>query len=356
MLSFMRENISVWRRLAQTDKPVVLYGMGDGADKILNICNVCGIHVADIFASDEYVRGHSFRGYKVLKYSDVKEKYADFTVAVAFAVDYDEMLNRIYSIAQEVETVAPHVPLFNDSLFTPSFLTDNAARLEKVYARLADEQSRRVYADILDFKLSGKISYLKDCTTSRIEDIKQILCPNSTESYLDLGAYRGDTVQEFLSLTGGEYDSVIALEPDPKSFVKLEQFCAENKLERILTLNMGVWKEKSTLNFNNRAGRNSSLASDGRVQVQVDSVDNILAGRVATLIKADVEGAEAEMLEGAAETLRKFAPKLFVSAYHYDSDMFRLPEKILELNPEYKIYFRKHPYIPAWETNILATV
>ena len=38
MLSFIKETVSVWEHLQQTTKPIVLYGMGNGADKIVDWC------------------------------------------------------------------------------------------------------------------------------------------------------------------------------------------------------------------------------------------------------------------------------------------------------------------------------
>ena len=65
----------IWEYLANTDKPIVMYGMGNGADKILNVCNSKNIDIKDFFASDGFVRGHSFHGKRVLSYSETKEKY-----------------------------------------------------------------------------------------------------------------------------------------------------------------------------------------------------------------------------------------------------------------------------------------
>ena len=77
----------LWNYLSQTDKTIVMYGMGNGADKILSVCNRYGINVADFFASDEFVRGQSFHGKVVLKFSDVLEKYGkdNLIVLVSFA-------------------------------------------------------------------------------------------------------------------------------------------------------------------------------------------------------------------------------------------------------------------------------
>ena len=77
MLEFIKEK-NVWDTLKDSDKPLVLYGMGLGAEKIMSELEQRGMRADDIFASDEFVRGHSFKGYKVLRYSEVCEKYKDF--------------------------------------------------------------------------------------------------------------------------------------------------------------------------------------------------------------------------------------------------------------------------------------
>ena len=84
-----------------------------------------------------------------------------------------------------------------------------------------------------------------------------------------------------------------------------------------------------------------------------NSVDNIVTDEV-TFIKMDIEGAELKALEGARNTVKKYKPKLYVCAYHRNEDMFTIPFKIKELYEGYKIYFRQHPYIPAWESNFYA--
>ena len=52
-------------------------------------------------------------------------------------------------------------------------------------------------------------------------------------------------------------------------------------------------------------------------------------------IKADIEGAERYMLEGAKETLAKFAPKLSICTYHLPDDPEVLERLILRYNPDY---------------------
>ena len=68
-------NIALWQYLSETQKTVVVYGMGNGADKILKVCEKYNIKIADFFASDGFVRGNSFHVKNVLSFSQIKEKY-----------------------------------------------------------------------------------------------------------------------------------------------------------------------------------------------------------------------------------------------------------------------------------------
>ena len=42
---------------------------------------------------------------------------------------------------------------------------------------------------------------------------------------------------------------------------------------------------------------------------------------------------------------------MLISAYHKRDDYFAIPLKVYEINPEYKIYMRHYPYVPAWDTS-----
>lgn len=345
MLEFIKEK-NVWDTLKDSDKPLVLYGMGLGAEKIMSELEQRGMRADDIFASDEFVRGHSFKGYKVLRYSEVCEKYKDFNVVLCFASHIDEVIDRIAEIDGEHTVFAPDVPVAGGGLFTREYITENEEKFDRAYSLLADEESKRVYKDILNFKVSGKIKYLLSSFCDKSKVYSDILNLNENEEIIDLGAYDGDTIREFTAATGGKYKHITALEPDKKSYKKLLK--NTDGMKNISTLNMGVWSKRDTLIFDAEAGRNSKLSAEG-VSVEVTDIDSL--NIAPTFIKADIEGSEMKALEGAEKTIKKYLPKLYICAYHRNEDLFALPLKIKELSEKYKIYFRHSKYIPAWESN-----
>ena len=338
----------VWETLKKSEKPVVVYGMGNAAERIIKILDENGISVADIFASDEFVRGHSFLGYKVLKYSEVCEKYDDFNVVLAFATHIKEVLDRIENINKEHTVFAPDIPVAGGGLFTREYFEKNRKRFENIYNLIADEESKRVYQNVISFKISGKVDYLYKCNEYDKNKIySEILKLTDNETIVDAGAYDGDTIREFTGFTGGKYNKIYALEPDAKNFKKLTR--NTEGMQGVELYNMGAWNKKDTLIFEGKAGRNSKLSSSG-TPVAVSDIDSIVKEKV-TLIKMDIEGSELKALEGGEKTIKAYSPKLYICAYHRNSDMFELCEKILEYNKNYKIYFRHSAYIPAWVSN-----
>lgn len=348
-MDIITEKQTSWQVLKNINKPVIVYGMGNGADKVLDRFEQHQIICRGVMASDAFVRGQSFRGFKVKKLSEIEEEFSDFAVALAFASSLPEVMNNIYSVAEKHMLFVPGVPVFGDEEVDDNFINQNTSSIEKAFSLLADKQSREVFKGALNFYYSGRLSYLKNITTEKPEAFMNILKLSDHEKYLDLGAYRGDTIDEFLFYANNSYDKIIALEPDAKTFKKLSAHCEE--LKNIQLHNMGVWKENTTLMFDNDSARSSALSEQGKSVINVSCADTICREGI-TYIKADVEGAEKQFIEGAKSTLAKYKPKLNIAAYHRFSDVFNLILQINKINPDYKFYLRRHPYIPCWDLNL----
>lgn len=339
----------VWQKLKEDGKPTVIYGMGDAAERIIKILQENGIEPDDIFASDEFVRGHSFLGKKVLKYSQICEKYEDFNIVLAFATHIPDVLTRIKQMNTEHSVFAPDIPVAGNGLFTGKYFEEHRADFQQAYDRLADDESKKAYENVLKFKISGKVDYLYSCNEyDKGKIYKDILKLKSDETIIDCGAYDGDTIKEFTASTGGKYNHIYALEPDGKNFKKL---CRNtNGMQGLFLYNAGAWCKNETLFFEKKAGRNSKLSSVGE-PTEFKAIDDLINDDSVSLIKMDIEGAELKALCGCEKTIKRCKPKLYICAYHRNEDMFALPQKIWELNKDYKVYFRHSAYIPAWESN-----
>ena len=346
MLSHLFDVQTIWNTLAHTDLPIVMYGTGDGADKIINVMETLGIPLTAIFVSDDFYRGQMFRGRQVTTLSALEKQYSDFIIVVAFGSHLPEILERVRQMDQHHPLFVPDVPVYGDQLFDLSFIRQHADELEMTYTLLADETSRQVFRSVIEYKLTGKLAPLLTATSCKEEVFDRLIPMGRDERYLDLGAYRGDTVAEFLSACGGQYASITALEPDPRTYKKLEAYTST--LENILALPYGVSDRNEVAYMKISRGRGTNRGGD--TPIQMISIDEL--NTPFSYIKMDVEGSEAAALRGGAYTLQTYKPKLNVACYHRSEDLYQVPLLIHELQPDYKIYMRRHPCLPCWDLNL----
>lgn len=105
---------------------------------------------------------------------------------------------------------------------------------------------------------------------------------------------------------------------------------------------MGLWKEKDKLHFNSMDD-GSRIQNEGDLIIQTISLDEFFEEiEPPTFIKMDIEGAELMALRGGASILRRYHPKLAISVYHKTEDIFKIPEYLLSLYPDYKFDFRHY--------------
>ena len=360
IVSFWNGLPRLWDTLKAEQKPIYLYGMGDGAEKIYAVMDHYGIPLKGIFASDEYVRGHSFLGYPVKKLSQVEQEEPEgFVILLAFAAFQPDLTEKIREIAAGHRLYAPDTPVAGETLFTGDFLQENLDRFRETYDLLADDRSRMVLRDVVAYKLTGDIDYLFRCETPEAE-VTESLIPlkGRPGTLVDLGGYDGDTLRQWIRETEGDYQHILTLEPDVKNFKKMQRKMEGWDMSRVTCVNAAAHSEKTTLTFAVRGGRNSALLGTAglnakkTLEVPAESVDGLLQGNPAGLIKMDVEGNEGEALKGAQKAIRQDHPPLMISAYHRSEDLFALPLLVESLaGPGYRYYLRHHPYVPAWETN-----
>jgi hypothetical protein len=88
----------MWDALAAEKRPIVVYGMGNGADKLIERFGKYNIEISDFFASDGFVRGHTFHGMRVKSFSEIKETYSDFVIVLSFASNREDVIEMLSQI------------------------------------------------------------------------------------------------------------------------------------------------------------------------------------------------------------------------------------------------------------------
>ena len=94
-------SVEISADVTDTEKVVYLTfddGPSQRTTEILDILEKYDIKVSDIFASDGFVRGHSFRGYLVKSFSEIKATYSDFVILLSFASNRSEVIDMLAEI------------------------------------------------------------------------------------------------------------------------------------------------------------------------------------------------------------------------------------------------------------------
>ncbi len=340
----------IWEKLKEEKRPVVLYGTGNGADRIIDILERENIKISGIFSSAAFVRERFFRGYRVTDYESCKKEFPDMLVLMCFGSARQEVIDNVNKIAAENEILAPDVPVFGDNIFNFAFYNENKASLDAVRKRLCDNKSKETFDKLVEFKLTGKTGNLFSCEydNSGIFNIAE----NSV--YLDLGAYNGDTALSFYNTYNNS--RIIAVEPDSRNFRKLRE--NTSFINNISYYNGLISDFDGESYFDKNKGRGAHEAEKGRMKINSFTVDEIikkekLSENEQLVIKFDVEGNELKALQGARNTIEKHKPLMFISCYHRSEDYFTLPLKVFSINNNYRLYMRHYKGIPAWETEFI---
>jgi len=141
---------------------------------------------------------------------------------------------------------------------------------------------------------------------------------------------------------------VVAIEPAPVPLECLRRnFQKEIASGQVIVCPKGVWDHPDTLDLvlgeeGNTTG-NSFVLGRGikrTVKVPLTTIDNLVQelrlDRV-DFIKMDIEGSEKPALRGAAQTLKRFSPRMAIASEHLPDDDKKIPETVNTLRPGYKI-------------------
>ena len=138
---------------------------------------------------------------------------------------------------------------------------------------------------------------------------------------IDVGAHVGMfTIKAARQV--GEEGLVIAIEPEPRNLMLLEQNVKGNNLSNVVIVGKAVSEspDRGKLYLGDDSyGHSLAWQTPRFVEVEIDSLDNIVSRlkleRV-NFIKIDVEGMELEVLKGAEKILGRAGVKLAIAAYH----------------------------------------
>jgi FkbM family methyltransferase len=325
-------------------KNVVLFGTECLGNKLLDKFRELGVEVSYFSDNDKRKWGRTIKGVRVIPPNKLKKNHTGVIASKYVREIYDQLLG------SNLKNIVPHyvlTVLFPDIFPNPlhegavEAILRERKEIEKAYLLLSDEKSRQVFLSLLNFRISlspldlpnpGYEQYYPGGFWKLSED----------ETYVDVGAYDGDTLLQFLRHIKGKFRKYIALEPDSISYGKLVKNIPKEYQGKIVALPMGAGAEDGEVAFSMSGEVDSSIMDCGSERIRIVALDELCKNEKVTTIKMDVEGYEPEVLEGSTDIIKKQKPKLTVCLYHRPPHLWQLPIQVAGYNRGYKLYMRHH--------------
>lgn len=163
---------------------------------------------------------------------------------------------------------------------------------------------------------------------------------DENEVFVDGGCLNLFTVKQLLKRCS-TVKKVYAFEPDQNSYIRCNEEAQKISGLSYEIIQKGLYDSNTELCFHSMGNGCSGIDEQGECKISVCSLDSEIEDRV-TFIKMDIEGVEMEALKGAQDIIRKYKPKLAICVYHKPEDIYQIPQYILRLNSDYKLYLRHY--------------
>ena len=304
---------------------------------------------------DPELAGHEIDGLPVKTPSMVAEANADDVILIASTMHDSAIREELESLGCATLVPVGYLNLRLPDLFpareyegswAAAANPGNLAAIQSVHELLADGESRHVYYGCLSFYLSLEKRHLEAIRSDNTMYFDPTVYHlGDDEVVVDGGAFTGDTLDVFLTACANNFRAYYAFEPDPSSYRALAQAAARDP-RRVTAVAAGLGSLSERQRLSGTARADSRLLSDeepGGDVIDIVSLDEYFHDRPApSLIKMDIEGAEAAALLGCSGILSESRPVLAVSAYHYPTDIWKLPLLIDQLMPGSRLFLRHY--------------
>jgi len=326
--------------LKESELPLVLWGAANFAKFIYRILDRNNIPIAAIF-TDNPGKNESFNGITVSSFEEVSTKFKKFNILVAHGEQELADKYRKHNKVENIYTIFDF-PSYGFS-YDEEFLRINAREINDLWNSLSDSLSKESLKAYIASRSSNNWEYIRSFVRHN-QYFPEFIHLTNKENVVDCGAYTGDTLSEFIRLTGAHYDRYYALEPSPINAELLRKIVLQKKLNDVYIISKGAWDKQGYFAFIEDTDTSHmdfiQNSEQGNI-IETDCIDNMCKANI-SFIKMDIEGAELMALKGAVKTIQKNKPKLAIAVYHKTEDLITIPKYIKQICPEYKLYFRLH--------------
>ena len=243
------------------------------------------------------------------------------------------------------------IPLPYGAIDDRENILSHEQHIRRAYDVWHDDQSREEYLAQLRWRMTLDDSGMPAPLPAEAMYFPTDLIPwQAQDCFVDVGAFDGDTLEQFRLRRGFQSACAIAIEADPTNAAKVREYIAKHRLDLAVRVHEAAAISFSgPVYFNANGTMGAGISAEGKAVVQAVRLDDLLANDKPTRIKMDIEGSELLALRGCAGTIRRCRPALAICLYHLAEHLWEIPIYLKSLIPEYRLYLRRYGE-ECWET------
>lgn len=325
-----------------------VFGVGKLGQRVYDFLRSAGIRVNGFLDNNPARQNQLFNGLNVSSPADLP---ASAIVYIASATYFNPIYKQL--LKQGLRRLISHVQagiLFHGTTGFPvemyqenltEDLVENKQRYLEVFAMLDDGESRRVFDELLQFRMTLDQGHIDAVHTQLSKEYfdADVIQLGEKEVYFDVGGFDGDSAENFIRFVNGKYKAVHIFEPDLALLNKAKERLKSRG--QVVYNPLGIYDKKTTLYFDVTGGLDGIISDQGAQRIDTTTIDAYEGDRP-TYIKFDVEGVEIEAINGASATISGEKPKLAIASYHYPKHLWQIPILVKQLNPAYTVRLRHY--------------
>lgn len=335
--------------------PLALYGAGHLGRQVLALLRSMGVEPVAFVDDTPAKQGTSIDGLQVLAPRNLAERFGRRVVLAVTVYNPGASYLRIKQQlqAQSDTRVISFLELAwkYHKVFMPYYqfelpqnVLEKARYIRRAFRVFADEESSRQFVAHVRFRLHLDFGALPSSNCGDYFPAGVVPELGADTTFVDCGAFDGDTLRRFIARQHGRFREIYAFEPDAENFRRLTEYASRlgaEATDRIHLFRAAVGARRARLRFDSSGGMASALSDAGAEEVDVIPVQEVVSAREAgaLFLKFDVEGGEAAALEGAAGLINARSI-VAVCVYHRPDDLWELPLKLRALTPKHKLFLR----------------
>lgn len=230
-------------------------------------------------------------------------------------------------------------PALKEKAYT---LKNNIKEFANLYNSFNDYKSKKLLYAILNNWFCYDFITLNTCLNNPYKHYFDLdIIPHcQNEVIVDLGAYIGDTILDYLQTYGElSYKKIYCYDITDQSVAFLKNNLSPYKNIIYRQKAISDKKEIRYLSQNNISSSANKTSSKGTIKLNTTTLDSDIKEKI-TLLKMDIEGDEEKAIIGCKKHIQKDTPKLLISVYHNNNHLWKIPKLIKSFNNKYNFYLR----------------